>query len=604
MKKHILSKSLRKRTHSTARELNLETLEPRNLLSSDIWLAGSLHAHVGDRCEVSTATGPVQPTRLVRQDVGASTRTLQQESRSREQLGERDEFPSQRRLDISTLSAPQLDPQARWATAVDDAFENNDFWYQAANLGTLSHVTTLDHLVMNDRADWYRFQLDRTADASSAVSVQFQHARGDIDMVVYDRLGRRVGYSNGTTDAETVPLAGQRAGTYYVVVYGYAGATNPDYSLQITPGSILQDDAFEQNDSWTHASDLGTLQSTATFTGLVMADRHDWYRFAMNGTGTSTSYVGITFQHARGDLDLSIYDTSGRLVGYSNGVRNSERVSLEGLSAGTYYVHAYGYSGATNPDYTLIVNPGILTRPPEVPAPPAPTPSAPSAPTTPTPSASAFQIDVSMTGLTLPQQAIVRDAAVRWEQVIVGDLPNEIYAGRVIDDLAIDISARPIDGPGGILGGASPDQFRSGTLIPYHGRIQFDSVDLARLEANGTLRDVILHEMGHVLGIGTIWQGLGLLAGANTSDPRFLGPLATAEYNALTSGVATSVPVANTGGPGTRDGHWRESVFTNELMTGYVGPGQNLPLSRITVASLADLGYQVNMAAADPYQLA
>lgn len=30
--------------------------------------------------------------------------------------------------------------------------------------------------------------------------------------------------------------------------------------------------------------------------------------------------------------------------------------------------------------------------------------------------------------------------------------------------------------------------------------------------------------------------------------------------------VPTPVPVANTGGPGTRDGHWRESVFGNELL--------------------------------------
>jgi glutamine synthetase len=29
---------------------------------------------------------------------------------------------------------------------------------------------------------------------------------------------------------------------------------------------------------------------------------------------------------------------------------------------------------------------------------------------------------------------------------------------------------------------------------------------------------------------------------------------------------AAGVPVENSGGPGTRDGHWRESVFSNELM--------------------------------------
>ncbi len=209
-----------------------------------------------------------------------------------------------------------------------------------------------------------------------------------------------------------------------------------------------------------------------------------------------------------------------------------------------------------------------------------------------------------MRGLTVSQQTILQDAVARWEQVIVGDLPNAVYNGRTVDDLSIDVSAGYIDGPGGILGGANADRFRSGTWLPYHGTIQFDSADLAQMEANGTLGDVILHEMGHVLGIGTIWQARGLLVGAGTSNPRFIGPLATAEYNALTSSNATSVPVENGGGPGTRNAHWRESVFTSELMTGYVGPGTNLPLSRVTIASLADLGYQVNMAAADPFSLA
>jgi hypothetical protein len=64
------------------------------------------------------------------------------------------------------------------------------------------------------------------------------------------------------------------------------------------------------------------------------------------------------------------------------------------------------------------------------------------------------------------------------------------------------------------------------------------------------------------------------------------------------------VPVENTGGGGTRDSHWRESVHNAELMTGWIeGGGTPNPLSVITIGSLADLGYAVNMEAADPYVL-
>jgi hypothetical protein len=130
--------------------------------------------------------------------------------------------------------------------------------------------------------------------------------------------------------------------------------------------------------------------------------------------------------------------------------------------------------------------------------------------------------------------------------------------------------------------------------------MEFDTADLGALQQSGQLQSVILHEMGHVLGIGTIWTDKGLLSGAGTNDPIFTGLNATAQYNQIFGTNAPGVPVENMGGPGTAGAHWRESILDNELMTGYLNNGTN-PLSRITVGSLADLGYTVNYAAADPY---
>jgi len=203
--------------------------------------------------------------------------------------------------------------------------------------------------------------------------------------------------------------------------------------------------------------------------------------------------------------------------------------------------------------------------------------------------------------LTASQQTIFQQAANLWAQVIVGDLPDASYNGIAVDDLLIDASASSIDGPGGILGSAGPDRYRLGSNLPYHGSMSFDSADLASLEAGGDLFNVVLHEMGHVIGIGTIWSMKGLLFGGGTANPIFTGPQATAAYNAIFGTSASGVPVENSGGSGTADSHWRESVFSNELMTGYYNTGSPNPLSRVTVGSLADLGYQVNMNAADNY---
>ncbi|MFM9025925.1 MAG: leishmanolysin-related zinc metalloendopeptidase, partial [Planctomycetaceae bacterium] len=202
---------------------------------------------------------------------------------------------------------------------------------------------------------------------------------------------------------------------------------------------------------------------------------------------------------------------------------------------------------------------------------------------------------------TAAQRAAFTRAANRWAEVITGDLPDVTFNGRVIDDLLIDAAAVAIDGPGGILGRAGPRQLRSVTSLPFYGIMDFDTADLGEMERDGTLFEVILHEMGHVVGFGTIWSQKQLLSGAGTANPRFLGSNAAREYRALFGVQETSVPVEGNSSPvGSRDSHWRESVFRNELMTPRIGNAGN-PLSRVTVASLADLGYTVNMNAADPF---
>ncbi|HEX5707458.1 MAG TPA: leishmanolysin-related zinc metalloendopeptidase [Pyrinomonadaceae bacterium] len=222
---------------------------------------------------------------------------------------------------------------------------------------------------------------------------------------------------------------------------------------------------------------------------------------------------------------------------------------------------------------------------------------------------SPFTIEVRfLGGLTQAQKNAFKAAADRWTRVIVGDLPSVMVGGEVIDDLLILAQGTAIDGPGGILGQAGPTHLRpasAGTsaFIPVKGIMSFDTADLKKMEQNGTLRDVITHEMGHVLGIGTIWSRKGLLAGVGSSNPTFTGARAMKEYRTLRGGGALKrVPVENTGGQGTRDSHWRETVFRNELMSGFIAASKN-PLSRMTAGSLADLGYAVDMNAAEPYSL-
>ena len=221
------------------------------------------------------------------------------------------------------------------------------------------------------------------------------------------------------------------------------------------------------------------------------------------------------------------------------------------------------------------------------------------------------------------RHAAVDSAVAKWTRIIYGALPPvavNIGAGacfspktpalnETVNGVVIFVELDSIDGPGKILGQAGPCYIRSAGRLPLVGLLQLDTADLVTLETNGALNEVVLHEIGHILGYGTIWDplDLNLLADAvetGGTDPHFTGPLAIDAFYGMgglnyTGGAV--VPVENTGGAGTADGHWRESVFHTELMTGFLNGGVANPLSVLTVASMGDMGYTVNYAAADAY---
>lgn len=216
---------------------------------------------------------------------------------------------------------------------------------------------------------------------------------------------------------------------------------------------------------------------------------------------------------------------------------------------------------------------------------------------------------------SITERTAFEESAARWRDIVLGDLPDmhvNLAAGdcfdgqpavsQLVDDILILVEVVAIDGPGGVLGSAGPCVLRGGTLLPALGAMSFDEADLASLQASGELGDVILHEMAHVLGLGTIWKLRGLLSGSGSATPTFTGAAARQAYVAV-GGPNAAVPVEGGGGAGTADAHWRESVFRSELMTGFIGGAPN-PLSRVTIGSLQDLGYSVDYGTADPFSLA
>lgn len=237
---------------------------------------------------------------------------------------------------------------------------------------------------------------------------------------------------------------------------------------------------------------------------------------------------------------------------------------------------------------------------------------------------SKFKIGVNFTGGSPEDHAIVKMAAERWEQIIVGKTSTNEY------DITMQITfdSNLADN---ILGQAGVMQYAhvNGKYIPTRGLMILSTKNWEQQKA-AKKRDgltngyyTVLHEMGHILGIGTMWHANKLLNGQG----QYIGPSALREYRRICRNENIPyLPIENDGGGGTAGYHTEEGLEPNvsldnrvayvdghkhslpgldkELMTGWAEVDAEVePLSAISVGMLEDIGYEVNYAYADAFEM-
>ena len=216
---------------------------------------------------------------------------------------------------------------------------------------------------------------------------------------------------------------------------------------------------------------------------------------------------------------------------------------------------------------------------------------------------SPFNIDLVFLGdFTEEEREICYHITNRWEAVIqteftdytfseawsgtCGDQSINILGGEQIDDLRIYITKSNNDHSSG-----GPIALRSSSL-PLLGCIGFAPNNSNSLQV---LAEVGLHEIGHVLGIGTVWFYSEMLRELD-GDAHFAGPQAIAAFDQAGGTYYQGAKVPTD----PYRTHWHNSILSGELMA---SSGGNIALSAITLQALSDLGYSVDLSAADPYVL-
>ena len=239
---------------------------------------------------------------------------------------------------------------------VDDAWEDNAF--PGFRLQPALHTPLR---ACPDDDDWYQVML--AAGDEVTADLLFAHADGDLDLHLLDGSLSPLASSTTSTDDESLSWTAALDGLHLLRVQNLGGGGDfvgqtYELDLHVEPVGTCYLDWFEANEMVTEASAF--VSSGGSWYALSICDSQlevsDFYEVLL--LGYPTLDVSIWFDHAEGDLDLSLETLYGGQLATSLTATDNEQLAYTaGSAAQTVYVHVLGYGVDTFYDMDLAITP-------------------------------------------------------------------------------------------------------------------------------------------------------------------------------------------------------------------------------------------------------
>jgi len=463
---------------------------------------------------------------------------------------------------------------------------------EALDAGTLSGAQrTVRQRVggRSDRQDFYQINLA----TDGAIDLSLRDLRRDADLMLLDENGDELARSSTNGRSNESIRQKLNAGTYVVQVSPFSSRVKYTLAMAADSSGVVSPSPTPSNQpsnsSGNSSSNSGGTQSSPIFSqsGQVSATKgSNLYGFNVNQSGVFTAdLTGLT-----GDADVRlVQDTNnngaidqGEVLAWQWERGTANESIRKFVGTGNYLLQVMNYNNQTA-NYSVNTNFTAAASDDKQ-----------------------FSIRLNfgegLGSINNSVRGAIAQAAKVWENVISYSSFNGTHTldVDVIGESNTDNWYAAATNKQGI-----PD--KTNKWMPTTGRVRINTKYANTFNSNPEyLTAILTHEFAHVLGIGTLWENDGRNLINTKNDTYVADSYAGIAYGDLTGTTPTAIPLSKDKDSAGKSiyGHWSEAVLGNELLTPEAeGTGIKIPLSQLTIASLRDIGWNVNYGAAEPFSL-